>query len=73
VIAGAAPGTGGFGADDVARLLDNAPGEIVVLRPDKEEQIGAATIPRTSTNRREQQTAKGSPINRRTAGERSQA
>src|SRR5205085_7298661 len=40
VIAAAANGQPGFGADDVAWLLDNAPGEIVVLRPSAEEQIG---------------------------------
>lgn len=30
----------GFAADDVAWLLQNAPGEIVVLRPDEDEEIG---------------------------------
>jgi nucleotide-binding universal stress UspA family protein len=41
VIAAQAHGGGaGFDPDDVAWLLDNAPGEIVVLRPDKHEQIG---------------------------------
>jgi hypothetical protein len=34
VIAAAAHNSPGFGPDDVAWLLDNAPGEIVVLRPD---------------------------------------
>jgi len=33
VIAGAANGSPGFDADDLAWLLDNAPGEIIVLRP----------------------------------------
>jgi len=33
VLAAAAAGGPGFGADDVAWLLANAPGEIVVLRP----------------------------------------
>ena len=33
VIAAAARGAAGFAPDDVAWLLDNAPGEIVVLRP----------------------------------------
>jgi hypothetical protein len=40
VIAAAANGQPGFNADDVAWLLDNAPGEIVVLRPSPGEQIG---------------------------------
>jgi hypothetical protein len=39
VIAAAAPGAPGFHTDDVAWLLDNAPGEIVVLRPDRDEVI----------------------------------
>lgn len=34
VIAAAANGNAGFNAEDVAWLLDTAPGEIVVLRPD---------------------------------------
>lgn len=40
VIAAAANGQPGFGTDDVAWLLDNAPGEIVVLRPSAEERLG---------------------------------
>ena len=40
VIAAAAHGNRGFDADDVAWLLDHAPGEIVVLRPSKDEQLG---------------------------------
>jgi nucleotide-binding universal stress UspA family protein len=40
VIAAAANGQPGFDADDVAWLLDNAPGEIVVLRPSPAEDIG---------------------------------
>jgi hypothetical protein len=40
VIAAAAHNSPGFGPDDVAWLLDNAPGEIVVLRPDRDEVIG---------------------------------
>jgi nucleotide-binding universal stress UspA family protein len=38
VIAAADHGGPGFDADDVAWLLENAPGEIVVLRPDSEER-----------------------------------
>jgi hypothetical protein len=40
VIAAAAHGNPGFDPDDVAWLLDNAPGEIVVLRPAVQERIG---------------------------------
>jgi Universal stress protein family len=40
VISASAHGHPGFDPDDVAWLLDNAPGEIVVLRPSAEEQIG---------------------------------
>jgi Universal stress protein family len=38
VIAASAQGSAGFDPDDVAWLLDNAPGEIVVLRPSAEDQ-----------------------------------
>jgi nucleotide-binding universal stress UspA family protein len=40
VIAAATHDRPGFGADDVAWLLENAPGEIVILRPDDDERIG---------------------------------
>lgn len=40
VIGASAHGEVGFDPDDVAWLLANAPGEIVVLRPSQEEQIG---------------------------------
>jgi hypothetical protein len=39
VVAAATHGGAGFHPDDVAWLLDNAPGEIVVMRPDKDERI----------------------------------
>jgi len=39
VLAAASRGGPGFDADDVAWLLENAPGEIVVLRPAVDEQI----------------------------------
>lgn len=38
VIAAASMGSDGFDADDVAWLLDNAPGEIVVLRPGADDR-----------------------------------
>jgi hypothetical protein len=40
VIAAATHGGAGFDPDDVAWLLDNAPGEIVVLRPDRDQVLG---------------------------------
>lgn len=40
VIAAASQGSHGFDADTVAWLLNHATGEIVVLRPSKEEQLG---------------------------------
>ena len=49
VIAASAHGNPGFDPDDVAWLLDNAPGEIVVLRPSTEEQIG---LPASRARRR---------------------
>jgi len=39
VIAAAAHGGNGFDPDDVAWLLDNADGEILVLRPDKDDRV----------------------------------
>jgi hypothetical protein len=50
VIAAAAQESPGFDADDVAWLLDNAPGEIVVLRPSADDQIGPS--PAVSERRR---------------------
>jgi hypothetical protein len=44
VAAAAHDGQPGFGADDVAWLLDNAPGEIVVLRPGSTDRPIAADI-----------------------------
>jgi len=45
VIAAAAHGNPGFAPDDVAWLLANAPGEIVVLRPSSDEQILPPSLP----------------------------
>jgi hypothetical protein len=50
VIAAAAQGQRGFEADDVAWLLENAPGEIVVLRPSKEDRLDPP--PRPDVRRR---------------------
>jgi hypothetical protein len=46
VIAAAANRSPGFDADDVAWLLKHADGEIVVLRPSKDEKLGSAARPR---------------------------
>jgi hypothetical protein len=46
VIAAAANGSPGFDADDVAWLLNHADGEIVALRPSKEQELGSAGRPR---------------------------
>jgi len=43
VIAASAQGSPGFDPDDVAWLLDNAPGEIVVLRPGAEDKLTDST------------------------------
>jgi hypothetical protein len=45
VIAAAAHGSAGFDADEVAWLLDNAPGEIIVLRPSGEERFAPPVPP----------------------------
>jgi hypothetical protein len=39
VVAATASAAAGFSADDIAWLLDNAPGEIVVLRPEQDERL----------------------------------
>jgi nucleotide-binding universal stress UspA family protein len=52
VIAAAPHGGAGFSPDEVAWLLDNAPGEIVALRPAKDEQIAPPSAPRPRRTRR---------------------
>jgi Universal stress protein family len=48
VMAASAQGSPGFDPDDVAWLLDNAPGEIVVLRPSAEDEpTDSAAAPRS--------------------------
>ena len=56
VIAAASHGSRGFDPDDVAWLLDNAPGEIVVLRPAQEDRLGP---PRKRRARRLAERARG--------------
>jgi nucleotide-binding universal stress UspA family protein len=43
VIAATPRGSAGFDPDDVAWLLENAPGEVVVLRPGAEDKLGPPT------------------------------
>jgi len=43
VIAAAAHNNPGFGSEDIAWILENAPGEILVLRPDHEEVLTVPT------------------------------
>lgn len=52
VIAAAAPDNPGFGSDDVAWLLENAPGEILILRPDHEEALTVPPIALRKVSRR---------------------
>jgi hypothetical protein len=52
VVAAASPGGPGFEPDDVAWLLKNAPGEIVVLRPSQQHQL--LDVHRTVTHPPEQ-------------------
>jgi hypothetical protein len=67
VIAAASKGSDGFDADDVAWLLDNAGGEIVVLRPSSDDR-GPALPSIISARRRPSRTAaRPRPVSR--AGE----
>ena len=50
VITASGPESDGFHTDDVAWLLDHAPGEVVVLRPDRDETIRISTPPPASKN-----------------------
>ncbi len=43
VVAAAAHNNPGFGPEDIAWILENAPGEILVLRPDHEEVLAVPT------------------------------
>jgi len=61
VIAAAAPASPGFSPDDVAWLLATAPGEIVVLRPDNDEQL-LPPPPRKRRRIRTGTSARGGPM-----------
>jgi nucleotide-binding universal stress UspA family protein len=64
VIAAAPHGGHGFDPDDVAWLLDNAPGEIVVLRPGTEDQIEPTPPARLRRPRRSAAGGAGAPARR---------
>lgn len=57
VIAAATQGSHGFDPDDVAWLLEHAPGEIVVLRPSEEEHLKPRPTRRRDRLSREYETA----------------
>jgi hypothetical protein len=50
VVAAAARDNPGFGPEDIAWILANAPGEILVLRPDHEEVLTPATTKHARTS-----------------------
>jgi nucleotide-binding universal stress UspA family protein len=60
VVAAAVNGAHGFGPDDVAWLLEHAPGEILVLRPGAEDQlVPAAPRPRRGRSVNGRRAARG--------------
>jgi nucleotide-binding universal stress UspA family protein len=68
VIAASAQGSPGFDPDDVAWLLENAPGEIVVLRPSAKDQpadsVGAGRGLKDGSVRRPWNRRGGHPVSR---------
>jgi hypothetical protein len=52
VIAAASEGEPGFDADDIAWLLENAEGEIVILRPSSADQLGFPLVPSVDGRRK---------------------
>jgi len=66
VIAASAPDQPGFDPADVAWLLDEAPGEIVVLRPDRQRDlelpaIGVSPTPAVQESRQQTESVRSSP------------
>jgi hypothetical protein len=61
VIAGAAHGADGFDPDDVAWLLDNAEGEIVVLRPGSDDRFEVQPARSQRRTRPRRRSAAGAP------------
>jgi hypothetical protein len=68
VMAAASHDSPGFDADDVAWLLDNARGEIVVLRPSGEDQPRAARAPAPRRGRSRVVTLRPPPAGTRNGG-----
>jgi hypothetical protein len=62
VIAAAAHAGPGFDPDDVAWLLENSPGEIVIMRPDPDRASDLPAPPRGSARRRRAHTARRPPL-----------
>ena len=59
VVAAAAHNNPGFGPEDVAWILENAPGEILVFRPDREEVLTVPTKKLTKLPRRGRRASSG--------------
>ncbi|MFZ0042793.1 MAG: universal stress protein [Solirubrobacteraceae bacterium] len=60
VVAAAAHDRPGFGSEDIAWILRNAPGEVVVLRPDQDEVLTVPSQPRRKLVRRRSRRAESS-------------
>jgi nucleotide-binding universal stress UspA family protein len=52
VVAAASRRSEGFRGDDIAWLLDNAPGEVVIIRPEDDDRLEAGTRPPAVNGRR---------------------
>jgi hypothetical protein len=59
VLAAAAHNNPGFGPEDIAWILENAPGEILVLRPDHEEVLSVPAKKLTKSPRRGRRAGSG--------------
>lgn len=65
VISAAAQGGHGFDPEDVAWLLDNAEGEIVVVRPDREDRLNGKPLRTRRPGRRRRRGGIGGPASAR--------
>jgi hypothetical protein len=52
VVAAASARSEGFHPDDIAWLLDHAPGEVVVVRPDRDDRLNGHDRPQSASARR---------------------
>jgi hypothetical protein len=68
VIAAASHGSPGFGPDDVAWLLGNAPGEIVILRPSQEDPLGPPSLRKRGRGRTKATRRRGAAALSRASG-----